>query len=128
MDTQKINIKTKLSTLWIVVMFNMAYADILSLNIPGSHEALVAFAGSTPISQLMLIGAVVIQIPILMIFFSRTLSYKVNKALNIIAAVITSIFVVGGGSLYPHYIFIAAIEVACLLLIIWTAWKWKIST
>ncbi len=125
MDHKKLNTRTKLSTLWIVVMLNMAYADILSLNIPGAHEKLVEFAGSTPISHLMLVGAVVIQIPIFMIFLSRILNYKINRTMNIGAAIITGIFVVGGGSLYPHYIFIATIEVICLLLVIWTAWKWK---
>lgn len=125
MDYKNLNIRTKLSTLWIVVMLNMAYADILSLNIPGAHEELVEFAGSTPISHLMLIGAVVIQIPILMIVLSQILNYKINRSMNIGAAIITSIFVVGGGSLYPHYIFISTIEVICLLLVIWTAWKWK---
>ena len=106
-------------------MLNMAYADILSLNIPGAHEELVEFSGRTPISHLMLIGAIVIQIPIFMIFLSRILKHKINRVMNIGAAIITSIFVVGGGSLYPHYIFIATIEVVCLLLVIWTAWKWK---
>jgi len=44
---------------------------------------------------------------------------------NIITAIITIAFVVGPGSSYPHYIFIATIEVVCLLLIIWNAWKWS---
>lgn len=124
-EIKKIETKTKLSTLWIVVMFNMAYADILSLNIPGAHEELLKFAGETPISQLMLVGAIMIQIPILMIFLSRILNYKANRLLNIIASVITIAFVVGGGSATPHYILIATIEVLCLLLIIFMALKWK---
>jgi hypothetical protein len=48
----------------------------------------------------------------------------VNRWANIITSIITIVFVVGGGSSYPHYIFIAAVEVICLLLIIWYAWKW----
>ena len=125
--TNKLDVKVKLSTLWIVVMFNMAYADILSLNIPGIHEELAAFAGDTPISTLMLIGAVIIQIPVGMIFLSRILAYKINRWANITAGAFVIIFVVGGGSLIPHYIFLATVEVLCLLLVIWTAWNWSDS-
>ena len=126
MDIKIENMKVKLSTLWIVVMFNMAYADILSLYIPGVHEELAVFAGGTPITQLMLIGAIMIQIPIGMIFLSRVLNYRTNRWANIIAAIITIVFVIGGGSLNPHYMLIASIEVACLLLIILYACKWSI--
>ncbi len=115
----------KLSTLWVIVMLNMAYADILSLYVPGIHEELAAFAGGTPIVMLMLFGAVKIQFPLAMIFLSRVLGVKANRWANIIIAVTTIIFVVGGGSLMPHYIFIASIEVLCMLAIIWTAWRWK---
>ena len=125
--TDKMDVKVKLSTLWIVVMFNMAYADILALNIPGVHEERVAYAGDTPISLLMLIGAIIIQIPVGMIFMSRSLRYKVNRRANIAAGAFVIVFVVGGGSLFPHYIFLAMIEVLCLLLIVWTAWKWAES-
>ena len=31
----------------------------------------------------------------------------------------------GGASPDPHYIFIAAVETICLLLIIWNAWRWS---
>ena len=120
----KIDMQTKLSTLWIIITFNMAFADILSLYIPGFLDELIAFAGDTPITQIMLIAAIMLQIPILMIFFSRILNYSINRWANIIAALITIVFVVGGGSLMPHYILIASIEVVCLLLIIFYAWKW----
>ncbi len=106
-------------------MFNMAYADILSLYIPGIHDELASFAGETPITQLMLIGAIVHQIPLFMILLSRILQYKANRSTNIIAAIITIIYVIGGGSFMPHYIFIATIEVVCMALIVYIAWRWK---
>jgi len=59
-----------------------------------------------------------------MIILSRVLNYRVNRWVNIIASIITIVFVVSGGASYPHYIFIATVEVICLLLIIWNAWKW----
>ena len=124
--TVKIDTKVLLSTLWIVVMINMAYADILGLFIPGALEevAKTSVSTGTTIPQLMLIGAIMLEIPIAMILLSRVLKYKVNRWANIIASVITIAYVVGGGSLVPHYIFIATIEVVCMLLIVWFAWKW----
>ena len=124
--TEKVDTKVLLSTLWIVVMINMAYADILGLFIPGALEevAKTSVSTSTTIPQLMLGGAIMLEIPIAMIFLSRVLKYKVNRWANIIASVITIAYVVGGGILYPHYIFIATIEVVCMLLIAWNTWKW----
>ena len=121
----KIDRKVLLSTLWIVVMINMLKADILSLYVPGTLEEMAEFAGETPITQLMLGGAIMMEISIVMIILSRVLKYKANRWVNIIASVITIVFVIGGGSTYPHYLFIAAIETLCLLLIIGISWKWK---
>lgn len=124
---EKINTKVLLSTLWIVVMINMLKADILSLYIPGAADevAKTSAATGTPIPLLMLGGAIMMEISIVMIILTRVLSYKLNRWVNIIVSLITIFFVVGGGVSYPHYLFIAAVEVICLLLVIWFAWKWQ---
>lgn len=122
---KKIETKTLLSTLWVVVMINILTADILSLNIPGAAEELARAAGDTPIPLLMLGAAVLMEISILMILLSRVLKYGVNRWANIITSLITIAFVVGGAASYPHYLFIATVEVVCLLLIVWFAWKWR---
>jgi len=127
-STKKIDTKVLLSTLWIVVMINMLKADILSLYIPGSAEELAQTAASTgtALPQLMLGGAVMMEISIVMIILSRVLQSSLNRWVNILASMITIAFVVGGGVTYPHYIFIATVEVICLLLVIWFAWSWPI--
>ncbi len=112
--------KVKLSALWISVMFIMVFADILSFIRPGTFEEI----GEQQITDgLLLVFAVMIVIPIAMIFLSRVLKPTVNRWANIIAAAITIVWVIGGGSTYPHYIFFATIETVCMLLIIWYAWK-----
>jgi len=125
--TKKIDTKVLLSTLWIVVMINMLKADVLSLYIPGATEEVAKTSASTGLSipQLMLGGAIMMEISIAMIILSRVLKYRVNRWVNIITGIVTIAFVVGPGSSYPHYIFIATVEVVCLLLIIWNAWKWS---
>lgn len=127
MDTKKRTIvmedmKVKLSTLWIFVMFNMAFADIVGFINPGTLEEIMT---STDITQgFLLVAAILLEIPIAMIVLSRLLRYKANRWANIIAGVITILWVIGGGNTSLSYIFFASIEVLCMSLIIWYAWKW----
>jgi hypothetical protein len=53
------------------------------------------------------------------------LPYRLNRWANILVALFTIAFVAGGGSAYPHYLFIAAVEIVCLLAIIGIAWRWS---
>ena len=125
--TGRIDMKVLLSTLWIVVMINMAYADILSLHIPGALDEVAKTSVSTGalIPQLMLGGAMMMEIPVAMIILSRVLKYRVNRWANIIVGIFTIAYIWGGAASYPHYIFIATVETLCLLLIIWNAWNWR---
>ena len=124
--TTEMDMKVKLSTLWVFVMFNIAFADILTFITPGVlKEIMTGYAGELQITQgILLVFAVLLEIPIAMIFLTRVLNYKTNRWANILASVITIAFVIGGGSTDLHYIFFATIEVVCMLLIIWYAWKW----
>lgn len=122
----KLSTQERLSTLWIVVMFTMAFADILTFVLPEVLNDMVKGTTDVKITQeLLLVMAIFVQIPILMIFLSRVLNYKANRWTNIIVSVITILFVIGMGSLYLHYIFFASFEVIFMLMIIWYSWKWK---
>ena len=119
---ESMDLKVKFSTLWIVVVCNIAMADIFGFMMD-------LMAGSlTPEVQVpqvgMLIFAIIMEIPIVMIILSRILRYGANRWANIIAGVITIVFVIAGGSLNIVYMFFAAVEIVCLLVIIWNAWKW----
>ena len=115
-----------LSTLWVVVMFNMVFADILSFITPGALQELwTGQAGVQLTPGLLLVFAILLEVPIAMIFVSRILKQEANRWANPIAAVITTLFVVGGGSMSLHYVFFAAVEIACMALIVWYAWTWR---
>lgn len=117
------DIKVKLSTLWIVVMLNLIFADILTIFVElVNKNTLDAIIGE--VTTTMAIAAVLTNVPILMIYFSRVLPDKINRSLNIGAAILTIIYVVGGGSLLPHYLICAAVEIIALLFILRTANKW----
>jgi hypothetical protein len=123
------DMRVKLSVLWIFVMFNYIYADIVTLMDPVVlKELMTGYAGSLQITEGFLLGAsILMEIPIAMVVLSRILKYRENRWANIIAgtiktaAVLLSMFV-GKPTLY--YIFFGTIEIVCTSLIVWYAWKW----
>lgn len=119
--------RAKLSTFWIVIMINMIYADILGLLGEGVLEDMISgHAGAIELTEsLILIAALMVEIPIIMILLSRILKYKINRIANIAAACFTILFIIGGGSLAWEYIFIASVETTLMLAIIYIAWNWK---
>jgi hypothetical protein len=116
--------RVRLSTLWVFMLFNFLYADVMALFDPGL---------SSPMTQQSLLAAsVLMEIPIAMVLLSRVLKYRPNRLANVIAGAfmavvqIGSLFVGSGPTLY--YVFFSAIEVPCLLFIVWTAWRWAERT
>jgi hypothetical protein len=117
------NIGTRVSTLWIVVMFTMVFADILGMMMPGVLEKMSAGDVGVPVTQgLLLVFAILLEIPIAMIYLSRVLKPRSNRWANTVAAIVTTVFVVGGGSPYLHYYFFAAVEIGCMAFIVWSVW------
>jgi Family of unknown function (DUF6326) len=121
------DIGARISTLWVVVMFNMAFADIVAFIQPGGLQGMAGPGGMEITQGLLLVFAILLEIPIAMIFVSRILKPAANRWANTIAAVITAAFVVGGGTAYFHAIFFAAVEVACLASIVWSVWARRTS-
>lgn len=119
----KLGITEKLSTLWLVVMLNMLVADVLSAYVAFTDSAVLGLPND--VKTMMAIFALIINLPIAMIYASRVLPHKQNRMGNIVVAIITILFVIGGGSALPHYLVIASIEVVLLLAIIYIAWHWK---
>lgn len=124
---EKMDTKVMLSTLWIFIMINMAFADIIGMMYPGFMAKIVAGTpvdGTVVTPTLLLIGAFILEIPTAMIFLSRLLKHGINRWANMIGGLITIIFVHGMGSPTIVYYFFETIEVLSCLAIIWFAWKW----
>ena len=114
---------TRISTLWVVVMFNMVFADILTFITPGALQELWAGQAGVTITPGLLLGfALLIEIPVAMIFASRVLKPRANRWANTVAAVVTTAFIFGGGSLTLNYVFFAAVQIACMALIVRSVW------
>src|SRR4030042_2006995 len=130
--TAKMDTKILLMLLWVFFTVNFMYADTLSALEPGvlamEMSGYVA-DGTVKITDGFLLGtAIMFEIPFLMIVLSRVLKYGINRWANIIAAVlfiaaqISSLFM---GAPSPAYLFFSTVEIAGLLLIVWTALKWS---
>ncbi|MHC1787800.1 MAG: DUF6326 family protein [Christensenellales bacterium] len=117
MDTRE-----KLSLLWIFVLFNIAYADILSLMDAASPIRNIMAGASLP-SGGLLAGAGMMETSIIMVLLSRVLSRNANRWANIIMGLINMVCIVTGGH-GAYYLFFASMEVAGILLIIWFALTW----
>lgn len=117
------DVKQHISALWIVVMLNLIFADVLSIMLALTDKSRINIIGDATIT--MTIAAFVTNIPILMIYLSKTLPYRANRIVNIIAAILTIVYIIGGGDTAPHYIILASIETICLFVIITKAWRWK---
>ena len=128
---EKKDVKSVLQTLWIFVMLNYLYCDLISNMDSGAlKELLEGHVGSIQVNQQFMLGAAILmEIPIAMILLTRVLKYRPNRWSNIIAGSImtlvqiSSLFV--GTGLTLHYIFYSTVEIACTLFIIWYAWKWR---
>lgn len=123
-----VDIRSKLSTLWIFVMFNMAFADIIGYIEPGALQAMLDGDFGFDITPAVIVVISMVQaIPIAMIAVSRLLdNQRVNRWANIAAGALTLLYIIGGGSWdSPSYIVFAAIEIVGLLSIIRSAWKWS---
>lgn len=119
--------RARLSLLWVFVMLNMIFADILSfMSVDSLQQLLAGKAGQITITPgFLLLAAVLTEIPIAMVVLSLVLPQRAARWANVIAGAFTIAYVWGLGSAAPHYLFIAGIETLGCILIVWTAWRWR---
>ena len=131
LEDPKVNIKVKLSGLWVATVFLFIYVDYFGLFVPGvlekMIEGVVADTGIQITTQFLLAGLTVVMLPSLMIVLSLTLKARANRWTNIIVGVLQIVVVLGSnfiGKPEAHYLFGSAVELVLLSLIVWFAWKW----
>jgi hypothetical protein len=128
LEDVKINVKLKISALWIAVLFLYVYVDIFSLYKPGIIEGIINGKVTIfEINQLFLFFTTVyIVFPSLMIFLSLVLKPKINRWTNIIVSLFYFVTMLGAciGETWSFYIFGTIVESVLLFLIVRYSWKW----
>lgn len=119
--------KVILSTLWVFVMFCIAYADIIGFIEPGTLENIInGNTGFDLTPTLILVFTLLQALPIAMIVISRLFSRVVSRWLNVVTAVLTLLYVVGGANWESaSYLVFLVLEFIALAAVIWQAWSWK---
>ena len=122
----QINVKLKISALWIAVMFCYVYGDYIEIYVPGVIADAMTVKSSIETQLEFFAVALLMAIPSVMIFFSLVLKPKINRLLNIILPTVYILLLIAvnmaGGWIF--YLFLTAIEVFISVAIVWYAWNW----
>ena len=122
------DVKLKLSILWVARMLTGLQGDVIRYMEPGMLESIIDGTLDIPLTEEMLaLMAVMMMIPIFMVFLSVELPYKPNRWANIIVAIF---FIVLDGLgfmiLRPVYENILTVGyIVFCAIIVWYAWKWR---
>lgn len=120
MDSMKIT----LSALWIALMLTYLLGDVLRIF---SGDFKVGEIGGMQITQIMWLGmAILMVIPIVMVFLSLTLNDPVNRWTNIVVAIFFFGFNLVGLPTYPAVYdkFLIIVGLGFNSLTVWYAWNW----
>lgn len=129
LEDPKINIRIKLSALWITAMLCYTYCDFLGLFMPGfineTIKGNMGFQGATTQVK-MFFGALVMSTPALMVFLSLILKPKINRILNIILGIAHTLLMLATFFMEPwyYYFYFGIIEMILTLSIVRYAIKW----
>jgi hypothetical protein len=116
--------KNMLSATWVVVTLIYLYGDVLRI-CSGDLEKSRA---NMNFNQFIWLGiAILMLIPILMVFFTLILPQPVSRWANIIVAAFFFIFNLVSLPTYPSYYdkFLLAVSLGFNGITIWNAWKWS---
>ncbi len=116
--------KIKLSGSWVALMLTFLLGDVLRLY---SGDFKPGEIGGMPITHELLLGvAILMMIPVVMVFLSLTLNYSVNRRANIIVGIFFFGFNLIGLPTYPSAYdqFLIIVGLAFNALTVWYAWKW----
>ena len=117
--------RIKLSGIWVALMLTYLLGDVLRIF---SGDFIAGAIGEMQVSQGMYLGmAVIMVIPILMVFLSMTLKHTANRWTNISVAVFFFLFNAVGLPTYPSIYdqFLIVVGLVFNILTVWYAWKWS---
>ena len=125
------DMRVALPALWIFMVLNYLYCDVLSLFDPAVLRDVVAghaSGGTVQITpEFLLASAVLMEIPMAMILLTRVLQHTLSRWANVAAAAFMILVQIGSlfvGTPASYYVFFTVIEVGTLVLIAALALRW----
>jgi hypothetical protein len=128
LEDVRINVKVKLSGLWVAAMFSWVYGDLLRIY-SGDFTAGEVIGGEMISPEtLWMASAITMIIPGAMVFLSLALKGKANRWANIIMGIFYTgynlIGLAGGGYPSAYDNFLIIVGIVFTVLIVWHAWRW----
>jgi len=126
LENVKINVKMKLSGLWVAAMFSWVYGDLLRIY-SGDFIAGDDIGGNLISPEMLwLVSAITMIVPGAMVFLSLTLKNKANRWANIIIGIFYTGYNLIGLPTYTSAYdqFLIFVGIVFTALIVWYAWKW----
>ncbi|MBQ4846142.1 DUF6326 family protein [Pseudoalteromonas sp. MMG005] len=122
----KINVKLKVSALWIAVMFCYVYGDYIQIYVPGIMAKAMEVNSSIETQLQFLAVAVLMVVPSVMVFFTLVLKPTINRWVNIIVSMLFILMLVATNltETWWFYLFLTVVEVAISVAIVLYAWHW----
>ena len=122
----QINVKLKISALWVAVMFCYVYGDYIQIYVPGILAKAMEVNATTETQIEFFAVALLMAMPSVMVFFTLVVKPKINRWLNIILSTLYIIILIATNltETWAFYLFLTAIEVFISVAIVWYAWKW----
>jgi hypothetical protein len=123
---EKIDTNTKLSALWLFILLNIIFRDLHQFANKPFLEMLLTgtYNGIEVTEELMLLGGFLAEVPIAMVLFSLLLTRRIGRPVTFVAAFITAATLVSSAPSDMDDVFHLVIELAAMVAIVWTAWKW----
>ena len=121
------DVQIKLSALWVATMLTYLLGDVLRIFSGDFKAGEMGSTGGMKLTQPMMLGiAVLMVIPIVMVFLTLVLGNPANRWANIILAVFFFIFNLIGLPTYPSAYdkFLIAVSLVFNALTVWYAWNW----
>jgi len=130
LEDVKINVKMKLSALWVALVFFYSYNDVISFFRQDTIEGVLSggIGGAIVTPTFLFAMAILLAIPIFMLVLSLALPARVNRRTNIIVGIFHAVVLLATllvpGELWAHYALYMIFEAVFIALIVWTAWRW----
>jgi hypothetical protein len=131
-ETGAINVRLKLSALWVALLFVFAYVDIFAAYradiIGGVLEGRIA--GFQVDQTFLLLTTIYVAIPSVMVFLTLVLRPRVAQWATLILAALYMLSIVAStiGETWWYYYLGSAIECVLLAAAIRYAWRWRSAT
>lgn len=132
--TRRIGPRTVVSSLWLFVILNYLYADVLGLYWTAHVEEILAGeVAGIPITQQFLLGAsVLMTIPMASVLISRIAPHRFARWSSVAAGAVMTLVQVGSltfGDNTWSYLYFSVIEITTTVAITWyAATRWRVDS